>query len=85
MNVPAGLSTEMCDMVIQTLRQVVGRHLPDEMIMELDAKDQFPDEFIQKLLSPDVGLHLVFLPIPFSSVEPLSRKTFGSIGSLPRA
>ena len=62
MNVPAGLSTEMCDMVIQTLRQVVGRELPDEMIMELDAKDQFPDEFIQKLLSPDVGLHLVFLP-----------------------
>ena len=62
MNVPAGLSTEMCDMVIQTLRQVVGRELPDEMIMELDAKDQFPDEFIKKLLSPDVGLHLVFLP-----------------------
>ncbi len=30
MNVPAGLSTEMTDMVIQTLRQVVGRELPDD-------------------------------------------------------
>ena len=62
MNVSAGLSTEMCDMVIQTLRQVVGRELPDGKIMELDEKDQFPEDIIRKLLSPDVGLHLIFLP-----------------------
>jgi alkylation response protein AidB-like acyl-CoA dehydrogenase len=62
MNVPAGLSTEMCDMVIQTLRQVVGRELPDERMLELDEKDIFPEDFIRKLLSPDVGLHLIFLP-----------------------
>ena len=62
MNVPAGLSTEMCDMVIQTLRQVVGRELPDERMLELDKKDIFPEDFIRKLLSPDVGLHLIFLP-----------------------
>ena len=62
MNVPAGLSTEMCDMVIQTLRQVVGRELPDDKVMDLDEKDQFPEDVIQKLLSPDVGLHLIFLP-----------------------
>ncbi len=62
MIVPAGLSTEMCDMVIQTLRQVVGRELPDEKMLELDEKDQFPEDVIRKLLSPDVGLHLIFLP-----------------------
>ncbi len=62
MSVPAGLSTEMCDMIIQTLRQVVGRELPDSKILELDEKDQFPDDVVRKLLSPDVGLHLIFLP-----------------------
>ena len=62
MNVPAGLTTEMCDMVIQTLRQVVGRELPDDKIMDLDEKDHFPEDIIRKLLSPDVGLHLIFLP-----------------------
>ena len=62
MNVPAGLSTDMCDMVIQTLRQVVGRELPDAKVMDLDEKDQFPEDVIKKLLSPDVGLHLIFLP-----------------------
>jgi len=49
-------------MVVQTLRQVVGRELPDDKILELDEKDQFPDDVIRKLLSPDVGLHLIFLP-----------------------
>jgi len=62
MNVPAGLSTEMCDMIIQTLRQVVGRELPDSKILELDEKDLFPDDLVRKLLSPDVGMHLIFLP-----------------------
>ena len=62
MSVAAGLSTEMTDMVIQTLRQVVGRELPDEKIMELDENDEFPQGLIKKLLSPDVGLHLIFLP-----------------------
>jgi alkylation response protein AidB-like acyl-CoA dehydrogenase len=52
----------MTDMVIQTLRQVVGRELPDAKIMELDDKDEFPTDLIKKLLSPEVGLHLIFLP-----------------------
>ncbi len=51
MNVPAGLSTEMCEMVIQTLRQVVARELPDEKIMELDAMDHFPDFITKKRIT----------------------------------
>jgi len=59
---PAGLAPEMTEMVIQTLKQVVQRELPDSRVLELDEKDQFPLDLIQKLLSPDVGLHLIFLP-----------------------
>ena len=62
MNAPAGLSPEMSSMVLQTLRQVVSRELTDHAIMQMDARDEFPSELIQKLLSPDVGLHLIFLP-----------------------
>jgi len=59
---PAGLAPEMSDMVVQTLRQVVQRELPDARVLELDEKDLFPHDLIGKLLSPDVGLHLIFLP-----------------------
>ena len=62
MNVPAGLAPEMCDMVVQTLKQVCQRELSDERILALDEQDEFPSDIIQKLLSPDVGLHLIFLP-----------------------
>lgn len=62
MNRPAGLAPEMTDMVIQTLQQVVARELPDAKLLELDEQDAFPADVIQKLLSPDVGLHLIFLP-----------------------
>jgi alkylation response protein AidB-like acyl-CoA dehydrogenase len=62
MSVPAGLAPEMTDMIIQTLRQIVGRELPDSKILELDEHDEFPDDLVQKLLSPDVGMHLIFLP-----------------------
>jgi alkylation response protein AidB-like acyl-CoA dehydrogenase len=52
----------MRDAVVKTLRQVVARELPDERILELDEKDLFPHDLIEKLLSPEVGLHLIFLP-----------------------
>ncbi|MDD5718571.1 MAG: acyl-CoA dehydrogenase family protein, partial [Candidatus Krumholzibacteria bacterium] len=58
----AGLAPEMTEMVVQTLRQVVQRELPDARVLELDSADLFPHDLIQKLLSPDVGLHLIFLP-----------------------
>jgi len=62
MSAPAGLSREMCDMVIQTLQQVVGRELPDSRILDLDQNDECPEDLVRHLLSPDVGLHLIFLP-----------------------
>jgi alkylation response protein AidB-like acyl-CoA dehydrogenase len=58
----AGLSPDMTDTVIQTMRQVVARKLPDARILELDANDEFPHDLIRHLLSPEVGLHLIFLP-----------------------
>lgn len=62
MTTTAGLSQEMRDMVVQTLREVLRRELPDERVLELDRADEFPHDIIRAMLSPEVGLHLVFLP-----------------------
>ncbi len=62
MSQPVGLSQEMGDMVVQTLRQVIRRELPDEKILALDRADEFPHDLIRILLSSEVGLHLIFLP-----------------------
>ena len=58
----AGLTPDMRDMMVQTMRQVVQRDLPDDKLLGLDERDEFPSEFIKELLSPNVGLHLIFLP-----------------------
>ena len=58
----AGLSPEMRDMMIEAMRQVCRRDMPEERLLDLDARDEFPLDFIRTLLSPDVGLHLIFLP-----------------------
>jgi alkylation response protein AidB-like acyl-CoA dehydrogenase len=58
----AGLSPEMREMFIQTMKQVFERDLPESKLLELDEADECPVDFIKTLLSPEVGLHLVFLP-----------------------
>ena len=62
MSSPAGMSSEMREMVFETVRTVMKRDLPPEKSLELDEKEEFPGELMRTFLSPDVGLHLVFLP-----------------------
>ena len=68
MTVTAGLNAEMREMIVQTLHQIVDRELPDSARLELDARDEFPEAFIRKLLSPDVGMHLVFVPAEYGGL-----------------
>jgi len=57
-----GLDAEMLEMVLGTLRTVAERRLPQEVRLELDDRAEFPQELIEEMLGPDLGLHLVFLP-----------------------
>jgi len=62
MSATAGLSTEMCDMVMETLRGVFEKDLTPERSLELDARHEFPEALVRRLLSSEVGLQLLFLP-----------------------
>lgn len=58
----AGLSPDTIEMVITTLGDVLRKYLPDERMIELDTKGEFPTDLIQELVSPELGMHLLFLP-----------------------
>jgi alkylation response protein AidB-like acyl-CoA dehydrogenase len=58
----AGLDNESLELILQTLKDLGRDLLTPELCLEWDAKDQLPEDLIRKMLSPDVGLHLVFLP-----------------------
>jgi alkylation response protein AidB-like acyl-CoA dehydrogenase len=57
----AGLDDESLGLLLQTLKDL-GKDLITPHVLEWDEKDVLPEEVIRTLLSPEVGMHLVFLP-----------------------
>lgn len=58
----AGLDTESRQIVLDTLGLVRKRLLPKEKILELDKKEEFPEDIIREMMGPDIGLQLLFVP-----------------------
>jgi alkylation response protein AidB-like acyl-CoA dehydrogenase len=56
------LDREDLEIVLGTLREFVENEAPLEKRLEWDAKDVCPEEVIRGMTSPDVGLHLMFIP-----------------------
>lgn len=60
-NAPYGLDPDLRQMVLDTVRNLRNRLLTKEKILEFDKKDIFPEETIRELLSPEIGLQLLFI------------------------
>ena len=58
----AGLDPESRQMVLDTLKLVRERLLPKEKVLELDKKEDFPEDIIRQMLGPEIGLQLLFIP-----------------------
>jgi len=50
------------DIVLESLKRFSKKHLPDDVCLELDKTEDFPEEIVGKMLGPDLGLHLAFIP-----------------------
>ena len=57
-----GLDSELRQMVVDTVHQLRKRLLFKEKILEFDKNELFPEDIIRKMLSPDIGLQLLFIP-----------------------
>ena len=57
-----GLDPELRQMVVETVRQLKKRLLIKDKILEFDKKEVFPEETIRRMLEPDIGLQLLFIP-----------------------
>ena len=58
----AGLDSESRQIVLDTLGLVRKRLLPKEKILDLDKKEEFPEDIIREMMGPDIGLQLLFVP-----------------------
>lgn len=58
---PAGLDRETLDLTLQAIRDFAAERLPTERLLELDAKDEFPEEAIRAMCA-ELGIQLLFIP-----------------------
>jgi alkylation response protein AidB-like acyl-CoA dehydrogenase len=50
------------DLIVKTLHEFTTREAPLDRRLKWDESDTCPTDVVRAMLSPDVGLHLVFLP-----------------------
>ncbi len=58
----AGLQPEERKMILDLVSDIQDRMLPPEKLRQYDADEVFPEDVIRALLSPDIGLQLLFIP-----------------------
>jgi len=63
-----GLDIESRKLVVDTVRDLKKRLLTKEKILELDRNDIFPEDIIRRMLGPDIGLQLLFIPEAYGGV-----------------
>ncbi|MCP4966757.1 MAG: acyl-CoA dehydrogenase [bacterium] len=56
-----GLDRDTLDLVLKTLREFASDQLPDSYLIELDTRDEFPEEIVRTMLA-DLGVSLLFIP-----------------------
>jgi len=62
------LDPQDLDAILDTLREFAEREMPFERLLEWDREDVCPEELIRRMLSDEVGLHLVFIPAEYDGL-----------------
>ena len=57
-----GLDEETRQMVVDTVRQLSKRLLTKKAVLEWDRDEIFPEAAVREMLSPEIGLQLIFIP-----------------------
>lgn len=64
----AGLDSESRKLVLDTMRQLRRKLLTKENVLEWDKNDIFPEKVIRKMLEPEIGLQLLFIPEAYGGI-----------------
>ncbi|HEX6898668.1 MAG TPA: acyl-CoA dehydrogenase family protein [Thermoanaerobaculia bacterium] len=58
----AGLDRETLDLTLDSIREFARDNLPEAKLLDLDARDEFPYELVQRMCGEDLGVQLLFIP-----------------------
>lgn len=67
-SMPIGLDERSLKLALNTVRDLRKKLLTKENVLEWDKEEIFPEKAIRKLLAPDVGLQLMFIPEAYGGI-----------------
>jgi acyl-CoA dehydrogenase len=56
-----GLDKETLEAALEALTEYAKRKLPDAKLLELDARDEFPEALIREMVGPELGIGVFFM------------------------
>jgi alkylation response protein AidB-like acyl-CoA dehydrogenase len=59
---PAGLDVETLEFTLESISEFARRELPDALLVQLDERDEFPEELVRRMCGEDLGVQLLFVP-----------------------
>ena len=68
MNRQVKMDPEILNMILDTISKLERDRLSLETKLEMDRTGEFPMDLIRFMLSPDVALHLIFIPEEFGGL-----------------
>jgi alkylation response protein AidB-like acyl-CoA dehydrogenase len=63
-----GLDAESLELALESLRDFAKQRLPEQLLLECDARDEMPLELVREMCGPELGLQLFFLPEEFGGM-----------------
>ena len=63
------LNAETLNVALKSIDEFAARELPDSLLIELDERDEFPEELVRRMSSGDeLGIQLLFVPYEYGGM-----------------
>src|SRR4051794_10780987 len=63
------LTADMLKVALTSIDEFAARELPDTLLVELDERDEFPEELVRRMSSGDeLGIQLLFVPYEYGGM-----------------
>jgi alkylation response protein AidB-like acyl-CoA dehydrogenase len=57
-----GVDIDTLDFTLESIGEFARRELPDAKLIELDERDEFPEDIVRRMCGEDLGVQLLFVP-----------------------
>jgi alkylation response protein AidB-like acyl-CoA dehydrogenase len=68
MSAGKGLDKETLEMTLTAIGEFADTRLPQARLLELDARDEFPEETVRAMCGSELGIQLIFIPEEFEGM-----------------